>query len=68
MAARAPRSLKRWWVIPANALSRFFDQILAKYGQPDWTFSSGYPLLDRIILYEQHIEVVTGKRREGPYH
>lgn len=46
----------------------FFDQILAKYGQPDWTFSPGYPLLDRIILYEQQIEIVTGKRSEGLYH
>ena len=33
--------------------TRFFDPILAKYGQPDWTFSRGYPLLERIILYGQ---------------
>lgn len=52
------RAMKTW----------FFDQILAKYGQPDWTFSPGYPLLDRIILYEQQIEIVTGKRSEGLYH
>jgi hypothetical protein len=47
---------------------RFFDHFLAKYGQPDWTFSPGYPLLDRIILYEQQIELVTGKRSDGLYH
>lgn len=46
----------------------FFDQILAKYGQPDWTFTPGYPLLDRIILYEQQIEIVTGKHSEGLHH
>ena len=46
----------------------FFDQVLAKYGQPDWTFSPGYPRLDRIILYEQQIEIVTGKRSEGLCH
>jgi uncharacterized protein len=21
----------------------FFDRVLAKYGQPDWTFQPGYP-------------------------
>ena len=30
----------------------FFDQILSKYGQSDWTVSAGYPLLGRIILYQ----------------
>ena len=46
----------------------FLDQLLAKYGQPDWTFEPGYPLIDRIILYEQKIEVVTGKHSSGLYH
>ncbi len=46
----------------------FFDRILAKYGESDWTFTPGYPLLDRIILYEQQMEIVTGKRSEGLYH
>ena len=46
----------------------FFDRILAKYGEPDWTFAPGYPLLDRIILYEQQMEIVTGKHSEGLYH
>jgi uncharacterized protein len=46
----------------------FLDQLLAKYGQPEWTFEPGYPLIDRIILYEQKIEVVTGKHSSGLYH
>jgi uncharacterized protein len=46
----------------------FLDQLLAKYGQPELTFEPGYPLLDRIILYEQKIEVVTGKHSSGLYH
>ena len=46
----------------------FLDQLLAKYGQPDWTFEPGYPLIDRIILYEQKMEVVTGKHSSGLYH
>jgi hypothetical protein len=56
--ARDDRAKKTW----------FFDQILAKYGQSDWTFSPGYPLLDRIMLYEQEIEVMTGQRSEGLHH
>jgi nitroimidazol reductase NimA-like FMN-containing flavoprotein (pyridoxamine 5'-phosphate oxidase superfamily) len=46
----------------------FLDQLLAKYGQPDWTFEPGYPLIDHIILYEQTMEVVTGKHSSGLYH
>lgn len=46
----------------------FFDRVLEKYGQPDWTFEPGYPHLDRIVLYEQQIEILTGKRSEGLYH
>jgi uncharacterized protein len=52
------RSMKVW----------FFDRVLEKYGQPDWTFVPGYPHLDRIVLYEQQMEIVTGKRSEGLYH
>jgi len=48
--------------------SWFFHQVLAKYGEPGWTFEPGYPLLDRIILYEQQVEIVTGKLSEGLYH
>ncbi len=46
----------------------FLDKLLAKYGQPEWTFEPGYPLIDRIILYEQKMEVVTGKRSTGLSH
>jgi nitroimidazol reductase NimA-like FMN-containing flavoprotein (pyridoxamine 5'-phosphate oxidase superfamily) len=46
----------------------FFDRVLDKYGQPDWTFEPGYPHLDRIVLYEQQIEIMTGKHSEGLHH
>lgn len=46
----------------------FLDRLLAKYGEPDWTFKIGYPLIDHIILYEQKMEVVTGKHSPGLYH
>ena len=45
-----------------------FDRFLAKYGQPDWTFEPGYPRIDHIVLYEQKLGIVTGKRSEGLYH
>jgi uncharacterized protein len=46
----------------------FFDRILAKYGQPDWTFSPAIRCLTASSCYEQQIELVTGKRSEGLYH
>ncbi|HEY8448872.1 MAG TPA: pyridoxamine 5'-phosphate oxidase family protein [Bacillota bacterium] len=46
----------------------FFDRLLAKYGDPQWSFEPGYPRLDRIILYEVAIETLTGKRSEGLAH
>jgi nitroimidazol reductase NimA-like FMN-containing flavoprotein (pyridoxamine 5'-phosphate oxidase superfamily) len=46
----------------------FFDRVLEKYGEKDWSFAPGYPLLDRIILYEQQIDIVTGKKSEGLSH
>ena len=52
------RSRKSW----------FFDRVLEKYGESDWSFEPGYPHLDRIVLYEQQIEVMTGKHSEGLYH
>lgn len=48
--------------------SWFFDRVLEKYGEADWTFQPGYPHLDNIVLYEQQIEIVTGKHSEGLYH
>lgn len=46
----------------------FFDRVFEKYGEPDWTFEPGYPHLDRIVLYEQRIQVLTGKHSKGLYH
>jgi len=46
----------------------FLDRLLVKYGEPDWTFEPGYPLIERIILYAQKMEVVTGKHSSGLYH
>lgn len=48
--------------------SWFFDRVLEKYGEADWTFEPGYPALDRIILYEQQIEIMTGKHSAGLSH
>ncbi len=49
--------------------SWFLDQLLAKHGDPDWpAFEPGYPLIDRIILYELRMEIVTGKRSMGLSH
>lgn len=52
------RDLKTW----------FFDRIMDKYGESGWTFEPGYPQLDRIILYEQKVEVITGKHSAGLSH
>ncbi len=46
----------------------FFDRLMAKYGEAGWTFEPGYPQIDRIILYEQKMEIVTGKHSSGLYH
>jgi nitroimidazol reductase NimA-like FMN-containing flavoprotein (pyridoxamine 5'-phosphate oxidase superfamily) len=46
----------------------FFDRVLEKYGNPGWTFKPGYPQLDHIVLYEQQIELMTGKQSEGLHH
>ncbi len=48
--------------------SWFLDRLLAKHGDPSWVFEPGYPLLDQIILYEQKIEVLTGKHSSGLQH
>ena len=46
----------------------FLDRLLAKHGDVSWVFEPGYPLLRKIILYEQKIEVLTGKHSSGLYH
>jgi nitroimidazol reductase NimA-like FMN-containing flavoprotein (pyridoxamine 5'-phosphate oxidase superfamily) len=48
--------------------SWFFDRLLEKYGDPAWEFEPGYPLLDRITLYEVQIDLLTGKHNEGMFH
>ncbi len=48
--------------------SWFLDRLLAKHGDPGWRFEPGYPLIDNIIVYEQKIEILTGKRSSGLYH
>jgi uncharacterized protein len=48
--------------------SWFLDRLLAKHGDPSWVFEPGYPLIDQIILYEQKIEVLTGKHSGGLRH
>ena len=48
--------------------SWFLDRLLVKHGDPSWVFEPGYPLLDQIILYEQRIEILTGKRSMGLRH
>ena len=46
----------------------FFDRVLEKYGDPEWVFKPGYPQIDRIVLYEQTIEIMTGKHSAGHSH
>lgn len=46
----------------------FLDRLMEKHGDPSWTFEPGYPLIDRIILYVQQIEVLTGKQSAGLSH
>lgn len=46
----------------------FFDRVLEKYGEDEWKFEPGYPYLDRIVLYEQRIDILTGKHSAGLSH
>ena len=46
----------------------FFDRVLEKYGESEWVFEPGYPYLDRIVLYEQRIDIITGKHSAGRSH
>lgn len=55
---RGDREKKAW----------FLDRLLAKHGDSSMKFEPGYPLIDNIIVYEQKIEIVTGKRSEGLRH
>jgi len=47
----------------------FFDRLLEKYGDPEWTFErKGYPALPKIELFEVEIDTITGKLNEGFRH
>ncbi|MGH9412208.1 MAG: pyridoxamine 5'-phosphate oxidase family protein [Terriglobales bacterium] len=46
----------------------FLDRLLPKYGDPAWTFEPGYPQIDHILLYEQSVEILTGKHSSGLSH
>lgn len=47
----------------------FFDRLLERLMEPIAAYEQpGYPLLDRIILYQVALEVVTGKLNVGLHH
>jgi uncharacterized protein len=47
----------------------FFDRLLERLKEPMSAYDKpGYPLLDRIILYEVQLEIVTGKLNVGLHH
>jgi hypothetical protein len=43
----------------------FFDRLLARLGDSRSNYSSGYPMLKQIVLYEVAMEIVTGKINIG---
>jgi nitroimidazol reductase NimA-like FMN-containing flavoprotein (pyridoxamine 5'-phosphate oxidase superfamily) len=47
----------------------FFDRLLERLNEPISVYEQpGYPMLDRIILYEVALEIVTGKLNVGLHH
>ena len=47
----------------------FFDRLLERLNEPKSAYEDpGYPMLDRIILYEVSLEIVTGKKNVGLRH
>jgi uncharacterized protein len=47
----------------------FFDRLLERLNEPMSAYEKpGYPMLDRIILYEVDLEIVTGKLNIGLHH
>ncbi len=48
--------------------SWFLDRLVEKYADAGYKFEPGYPLIDRIILYEQKIDILTGKHSPGLAH
>ena len=50
-----------------DAKVRFFDALMAKYGDPTWRRAAGfYPRLDQITLYSIAVERMTGKETVLP--
>jgi hypothetical protein len=47
----------------------FFDRLLERLKEPMSAYERpGYPMLDRIILFEVALEMVTGKLNVGLHH
>ena len=46
----------------------FYDRLLEKYGNPEWKFDPGYPLMHKTVIFEMKLEIVTGKKNEGLTH
>jgi nitroimidazol reductase NimA-like FMN-containing flavoprotein (pyridoxamine 5'-phosphate oxidase superfamily) len=46
----------------------FFDRLLERLNEPREAYEPGYPLLDRIILFEVALEMLTGKSNVGLHH
>ena len=47
----------------------FLDRLLERLNEPMAAYERpGYPMLDRIILYEVSLEIVTGKLNAGLHH
>lgn len=46
----------------------FFDRLLERLGESRADYQDGYNMLDKIILYEVNLEIVTGKINVGLHH
>jgi nitroimidazol reductase NimA-like FMN-containing flavoprotein (pyridoxamine 5'-phosphate oxidase superfamily) len=46
----------------------FFDRLLERSNEPQSAYEPGYPMLDRIILFEAALEIVRGKNNVGLHH
>jgi uncharacterized protein len=46
----------------------FFDRLLERLREPLSAYEPGYPMLDKIILFEVALEMVTGKNNVGLRH
>lgn len=46
----------------------FFDRLLERLNEPASAYAPGYPMIDRIMLYEVALEILTGKLNVGLRH